>query len=158
MIDPAVDCDSVRWFLQKQYGFYAPSLQAASDPPPVVAPLISPTLQWLSEDLHKLGINTERVEWCRAPPLVQSQAQWLGFLYVKEGALLGGQLMLRNVLQNLPELSGCMRYLSGWQSGSGQRWRVLTAALEQHLQGEELHAAQATALQTFEQFERWLDQ
>lgn len=158
MLDPKLDDDTLRWFLQKQYGFYAPSLQAANAPQALVSPLISPALKWLSEDLSNIGIKTEQVAWCETPPQVQSQAQWLGFLYVKEGALLGGQLMLRNVLQNLPELSGCVRYLSGWQSESGQRWRTLTAVLERHLQGSELYAAQATALQTFQQFERWLDQ
>lgn len=91
--------------------------------------MLSPAekLQWLRKDAELLGIPAEATPGLFAP----SAQEALGWLYVMEGATLGGQLIIRNLLK-IPAIctSKAMNYYEGYGNETGMRWKYFTSRLD----------------------------
>lgn len=89
-------------------------------------------LRWKTSALEAdvgLASDQGRQPPCRLVP--QNVAQALGMLYVLEGAMLGGQLLLRQLRTHgiVPGPVGCS-YLQIYGESAGEQWRSFCVALE----------------------------
>lgn len=126
-------------FLTLWWRFLTPleaSLLGGSAPPELELPERI-KLPWLCADLDALGVDAAARENLPIGPLaLPAHAPWprrLGFLYVIEGATLGGQILLRQVAAALPQASGATRFVRSYGEAVGPRWRALCAELERQL-------------------------
>ena len=110
-------------------------------------------------DLAALGLGPDEVAglpgW--VPPTVGSVAEILGWLYVSEGATLGGRIILAALERSLQlgPTSGAS-FFAGYGEVTGQRWREVTAALAE-LPAADVEPAAAAGAALFAAFETWLD-
>jgi len=105
----------------------------------------------LRQDLHCLGVKTEKLPLCRELPPLQTQAELMGCLYVMEGATLGGQLISRHIRATLditPSTGGS--FFDGYASDTGKMWQAMRhllvgCAMDTHIED----AMVANAIATF---------
>lgn len=93
-----------------------------------------------------------------APPPrgLDNASRFLGCLYVREGATLGGRALAGKLDHLLgPELAG-RRFFSG-SDRDPELWRRCCRAIEALTDVGHLEAMKAAARETFEAFERWID-
>lgn len=74
------------------------------------------------------------------PPMLTSQAEALGLLYVMEGSSLGGRTILRRLP---PAAASSLGFLDPYGRSSGEWWRELLAVLDQRLGGSPADIAAA---------------
>ena len=102
--------------------------------------------EWLTEDLLALGtLPDTAVGETRTIP---SSAAAIGTMYVLEGGTLGLQVVRRRLHDAHPALQGAGRFLLGYGSDTGRRWREFVAWLDA-LPPAEWPAALAAAEATF---------
>lgn len=125
---------SYRGLLERFYGFYLALGQTD--------PNMREKAIWLYQDLSALGMSREAID--RIPayshvPVAKTSAEKLGYAYVIGGSSLGGQLIARNIRENLglgPEDGA--RFFHGHGEETGARWRAFgvearaSAAPEEH--------------------------
>lgn len=76
----------------------------------------------LINDLSSLGINNSRKKCLNLPPLI-TQEQILGYLYVIEGATLGGQILAKKLKKQLGVTDHCgAKYFNGYGNNSSVMW------------------------------------
>jgi heme oxygenase (biliverdin-IX-beta and delta-forming) len=112
----------------------------------------------LVRDLKTLGhADTEisALSVAEAPPALDQVGRFLGCLYVREGATLGGRV-LAGKLEHLlgPGLEG-RRFFAG-SNRDPELWRACCTALEQPMEMAQRSATIDAARETFEIFERWM--
>lgn len=154
----ATEAEYVR-VLRCFYGFYAPlennilNSTLAAD----YRAHASPSVSWLIEDLRFYHQPLEEVAACQALPWVGDLADLLGFLYVKEGSLLGGRVILKHLSTSLPARQSSFRFFSGLGENTGRHWQEFVAMLDTHSQTLEPAVICASASRVFEYFHRWVD-
>jgi heme oxygenase (biliverdin-IX-beta and delta-forming) len=90
------------------------------------------------------------------PPNVHSYYDWLGVMYVREGAMLGGRLLA----QKLDHLCGLAPQGRTFFQGTRrdlENWHVLCEALDRVSSQVARQDAISSAKATFELFENWMD-
>ena len=90
------------------------------------------------------------------PPIVHSYYDWLGVMYVREGAMLGGRLLA----QKLDHLCGVAPHGRTFFQGTRrdlENWHVLCEALDGVSSQVGRQQAIGSARATFELFETWMD-
>jgi heme oxygenase (biliverdin-IX-beta and delta-forming) len=144
LMNPLLTRDSYCRHLQRFYGFYAP-LEAV-----LQAQILGKRnanrageLTWshatcsalgrrltkaalLRQDLQHLGITPKDLPFCRDLPLLETQAEMLGCLYVVEGATLGGRIITRHVRATLgitPATGGS--FFEGYGDDTGTMWQAM---------------------------------
>lgn len=153
------DVVEYRRLLTAYYGFHAPlelTLAGYQGLERAKAPA-------LVRDLLALGLSAADIEalpLCQALPAVEDEARALGVMYVLEGSTLGGQVLKRAMAERLGLAPDCgLGFLDVYGEASGSYWR---AFLERLAGASCTPAAQAATVQaaidTFERFERWLEQ
>jgi heme oxygenase (biliverdin-IX-beta and delta-forming) len=115
---------------------------------------------WLESDLLDIGCSPAALRampLCSVPPLPDG-ATALGWLYVLEGATLGGRVILSQAERRLgirPDWGG--RFFAGYGREVGPMWRECRAALNRiEPQSRTADAVEAGAVAMFELFESWL--
>ena len=90
------------------------------------------------------------------PPL-RDESEAMGCLYVLEGACLGGQVLLRSIQPRF-DGEGGFRFLEGYGLETGRMWRNFLSCLNDFQNRDERDQQRliASAVATFETFERWL--
>jgi heme oxygenase len=90
------------------------------------------------------------------PPIVHSYYDWLGVMYVREGAMLGGRLLA----QKLNHLCGAAPQGRTFFQGTRrdlENWHALCEALDGVSSQVARQQALGSAQATFELFETWMD-
>lgn len=151
-------------FLSKFYGFYSACEPALASTPlwekmefDIFQRFKTPLLV---RDLAFLNIDHKQLPICPQVPLLQSDAQRLGYLYVVEGATLGGQFLSRALFKRFgfSPSNGAAYFNSYGTEHIGRMWKEFQHLLEQfhclypETEQEILH----TAALTFQYLENWL--
>lgn len=167
ILQAGADAGTYRWYLQKLLGFHRPLEPALFSTPGLESLGVQRAEREkrprLERDLQALGLSTEELEGlpdCRPLPVLHGLPGALGCAYVLEGATLGAQLILRELLPRLPrELERASSYLRCYGAQTGARWRSFLRALEQGAPDESARAALvSSARDTFQCLHRWLEQ
>ncbi|MDW8205059.1 MAG: biliverdin-producing heme oxygenase [Cytophagales bacterium] len=165
IVEGTITRESYVLLLSKFYGFYA-----ACEPP------LEQTTFWqqagfdiknrrktpsLRQDLQFFNIDPASLPMCTDLPPLQTDAQRLGFLYVVEGATLGGQVLSRALATKFgfTARQGAAYFNSYGVENIGAMWKQVQALLtdfaSKHLELEsELLQA---ALLTFQKLDTWLN-
>lgn len=150
--------EDYRALLARFYGIYAP-LEARLAPGAGAHAGRLRKTEALARDLRALGLRDEEIAAlprCEGLPRVDSRARLLGYMYVLEGASLGGRIVSRHVREALgvgPEEGGA--FFAGYGERTGEMWREFAAALEAGDPRDEAEVVGA-AVETFAAFEAWL--
>ncbi|WP_428492383.1 biliverdin-producing heme oxygenase [Rhodopila sp.] len=169
---PALDClatgqidrAAYRRLLARLWGFHRPIEHRLRAAPWPTAALLMPQRRrahLLHQDLRALGVasaeiaDLPRISIDRLPALTDA-ARFLGCLYVREGATLGGRVLAAALdpLLGRATLSG-RRFLLG-TSNDPALWRLLCEALET-VEPNNRDGLIAGASETFAALEAWLD-
>lgn len=150
--------------LARLYGFYLPLDALLADIPGLsslgidFAPRRKAPL--LRADLAEFGWSEERVRalpLCAELPDLNTLSRALGTLYVVEGATLGGQIIGRQLSQNLavtPERGG--RFFASYGENVRAMWASLGATLIAHANTADIETSVVqSACDTFSAFIRW---
>jgi heme oxygenase (biliverdin-IX-beta and delta-forming) len=111
---------------------------------------------WLSSDLSACGEALPPDAPDAVRPALECEGHAVGYVYVIEGAALGGQLIARHLQATLgisPTSGG--RYFAGDLRGIGVRWRAVQGALERY-DGAPAATVIEGARRTFDSLLRWL--
>jgi len=165
LLDPQLSLDNYRCLVSKFYGYYAPM------------ELMLLALPWcdevglnynerqktpsLEQDLIFLGYKPEtlaQIPRCQNLPEVNSIPQFLGCLYVIEGATLGGQIIAKHLQANLSitQKTGAA-FFNGYGVLTAKHWKAfctLLTTFSEHEDGDEIVIASAN--KTFETLDGWL--
>ena len=137
---------SYRQRLEQFYGFYAPLEEALRAHANQLAEAPDATTfseatrsalvarvnktHHLQQDLHHFGVMTEYLPLCRDLPLLNTQAEVLGCMYVMEGATLGGRIITQHVRAALgitPATGGS--FFEGYGEDTGRMWQGMRQLL-----------------------------
>lgn len=165
LMDAGLTRADYRALLERFWGFLAPAeprvlacgawpalgLEAA---PRARLPSLEADLRWLGHDDASLA----RLSHCPRPPRLDTVPQVLGYLYVFEGATLGGALIARRLRRTLglaPARGAA--FFGGRGRRVGPMWQAFTRALSRYAErtGSEREIV-AGACETFHALEPWL--
>lgn len=105
---------------------------------------------YIKSDIEALGGNIEELPATTTPD-IQNTVQALGALYVLEGSIMGGSIIVK-MLEKAGITEG-VSFFSGYGEATGRMWGIFTEVLNSHAKTEDDEAqAVATANSTFEHF------
>ena len=169
LLDPALQIDTYRAFLESMLGFYQPFEDALAVFPWHRAGLDLDQrrkARLLIDDLQRLGHDhgsLASIRRCRDLPCPADLLEAMGCLYVVEGATLGGRILMRSVHRTLrlSPVSGCA-FLASYGNAVGCMWRRFGEALVRaERTSTEAGTAAAPSMvtaarDTFAKLDRWL--
>lgn len=148
------------------YGYFQPlesklfNSHFIYDVPEVAQRLHEP---WLRADLLALGATDETLitlPRCSELPFVEDEAEFLGCLYVREGATLGGRIIAQELRGTLDlKADNGARFFHGYGEHTTRMWKGLQnylIAREKH--GVDVDRAIRSAVTTFELFANWIEE
>lgn len=107
---------------------------------------------YLKNDIEELGGQTEEVLPI-TPPQITSQLQALGALYVMEGSIMGGSIIIKMLEKG--GITKGISFFSGYGEATVQKWSVFVSVLNQqaanHIQEQEVITAANEAFARFEE-------
>lgn len=140
--------------LKRFWVFYAAIDETLSrfDAPEVPKQFLGPRAPRIVEDLQHLGAGTP-IQGRPAEISIDNLAEFVGFLYVMEGAALGGQIILRHLTThlNLTSKAGA-RFFGSDGEEVGPRWREFQEFLERVQPSVNAEVVVAAAVRAFETF------
>ena len=90
----------------------------------------APVVEWLAHDLKACGAQPLALD-IDCPP-IDSEARLWGYLYVKQGSMLGGAVMSKNLKRALGLRPGTDQlFFAGYGAETGARWKELIENLHQ---------------------------
>jgi len=106
---------------------------------------------YLKADLQELGFRNEQEEILELPR-IENLAQALGAMYVMEGSIMGGPIIVEMLRKH--GLTKGFAFFSGYGAETGNMWHNFVTVLNERLQSdaEQLQAVNA-ANETFEKFQ-----
>ena len=105
---------------------------------------------YLKKDIEALGATTDELPIAQAPAVADTVSA-LGALYVMEGSIMGGRIIVQ-MLEKAGITTG-VSFFSGYGEATGQMWQRFTEVLNRHAPTEEDQVrAIAAANATFTQF------
>ncbi len=82
----------------------------------------APVVDWLAHDLAATGATPVKLDL--AVPAIDSEAKLWGYLYVKQGSMLGGAVMSKNLKRALGLRPGTDQlFFAGYGPETGERWK-----------------------------------
>lgn len=114
LISPDLTLRDYRYTLLAFEAFYR-GLEPVADSAPV--------LDWLAHDLARQGLSPLSMPG-RTLPVIATESQAWGYLYVKHGSTLGGGIISRNLKRVLglnPLID--QRFFAGYGDENGMRWK-----------------------------------
>lgn len=160
--------------LQRFYGFYLPVENALRRLPwaqvgfdidgRMKSALLAADLQWLGVSAAMLA----SVPQCPTVPPLADIPQALGYLYVSEGATLGGQVIIRQLQKRLPiSRTGGGQFYNSYGAAVGPMWQqfshfVNTYIMETRRSSDRANQSSPeqrmveTAALTFQSLQQWL--
>lgn len=157
-----IDASAYADLLARLLGFHRPFEAGFAAAPADMAEAIGLSARRRSEalaaNLAALGFggDPDALPLCAPTPGLASEPQWLGALYVTEGATLGGVEIAR-ALTRAGYSSAQRRFFEAYGERRSAMWRALLARLERHSGDAEAAAqAEAAARAQFLAFEHWM--
>lgn len=130
-------------------------LQARADAYPELMPL-PPRADLLALDLLVLGTDAASLPVCTHLPLIASDAEAVGALYVVEGSALGGAVLARLAGRRLELAQDTgTAFLSG-SAGLSARWKAMVATIDRTAEHHGVEGIIDGAQRTFDAMETWL--
>jgi heme oxygenase (biliverdin-IX-beta and delta-forming) len=163
--DPALTMHEYRRVLERFWGYCAPAEAQVMDAGAWEALELDASararLERLRADLLHLGHDAEslaRLRTCGEVPRLDSVPRALGYLYVFEGATLGGAIVARHLQSSVGvtrERGGA--FFGSYGADTGAMWKAFTHALSGYAErtGARTQIVDA-ACETFSTLERWL--
>ncbi len=106
---------------------------------------------YLKADLHELGFN-DKQEKVLELPTIKSLAQALGAMYVMEGSIMGGPIIVEMLRKH--GLTTGFNFFSGYGAETRNMWNNFVTVLNERLKSVSLQQeAVDTASETFEKFQ-----
>jgi len=154
--------DEYGTLLESLYGFHQPieaALLAHAEGHALVSMNGRRRAHLLLEDLHAVRggpCGTANLPLA-APPMdmLARPGGFLGCLYVREGAMLGGRLMAGKLDPLLGGHAEGRRFFSG-SADDAELWHSCCSAIDQHTSSAHIAGMISAALATFELFENWM--
>lgn len=110
----------------------------------------------LEKDMLALQI-THETSTCTTIPSIKNHTEVMGYLYVMEGATLGGQIIKKILEKRFPFLIGKgTHYFSGYGQRTKIMWNEFCENLNLITAEEERKKAIKTACLTYEYFQNWM--
>lgn len=119
----------------------------------------APVLRWLQQDLATLGETVSLRENVADTAAPANFSQYLGYLYVKQGSTLGGQVLCRQLAKSIglsPDKG--LRFFYGFGEHTRQHWLDVLGYLEERQAQVDIPAAIASARNHFRQLQKLLEQ
>lgn len=152
LTSPNISTQDLLYIQQAQYGYWQPLLSAGDTAMPS-----SPIVQWLSNDLLASGVDPLQLSLCQDLPPLTNEEQLLGLTYVKEGSLLGGQVIYKHISQSIPESMQVLSFFKGRGKETPLHWRAFLQYLEQRSSKLNHDLICESAVNTFLCFKQWMD-
>lgn len=109
-------------------------------------------------DLGKLGRSAQAIRLCENIPVLNSIPEAFGSMYVLEGSTLGGTIISRMLLKQVPALSDALMFFRGYQDQTMDMWQKFKQYLHQMIDEVHHEEAQLAAKETFVKFKIWIEQ
>ena len=120
---PDVTRDQYRDALVAFDAFYRAMEAGRTVPTPAGVP-DAPVVEWLAHDLAATGASPLALDV--ACPAIDTEARLWGYLYVKQGSMLGGAVMSKNLKRALGLRPGTDQlFFAGYGAETGPRWKEL---------------------------------
>lgn len=153
----AHDCERSEYLtiLQVFYAFYYQSEERFKRVSRTKFSTEAPVISWLQQDFKALGETAVNSLQPIANSISSTDfSRYIGYLYVKQGSTLGGQVLCRQLQKSLvltPEKG--LRFFYGYGDETRLRWRDLQTYLEYHQPNVNISAAVNSACEHFRQLE-----
>ena len=138
--------------LKAFYGFYKPCEQSVS----AYAKSRASRALWLEQDLTYFACPVQAIDLCVELPVLRSEQNILGYLYVIEGSSLGSRIIMR-CLQNSLSLTAHTgaRFFSAYSGKTAEHWRHMQQLLASQSSFHH-HTIVQSACDVFRTLESWL--
>lgn len=162
LLRQSITHDEYRALLARLYGFHRPleiALSAHADVRPDLEMGRRRRAHLLIADLKALGLghaDIAAMPLAAMPPRLDDPGRFLGSLYVREGAMLGGRVLASKLDDLLGPGRHGRRFFAGRDHDTAL-WRGCCAAFEAAAEAGHLKAMTAAARETFEVFESWIN-
>lgn len=162
LLSRSITRDEYRALLARLYGFHRPletALSAHADVRPDLEMGRRRRAHLLIADLRALGLGDADIAampLAAMPPRLDDPGRFLGSLYVREGAMLGGRVLAGRLNDLLGAGRNGRRFFAGRYQDTAL-WRRCCAELEAAAEAGHLKAMTAAARDTFEVFESWIN-
>jgi heme oxygenase len=113
--------------------------------------------QSILNDLKSLSYPTESLAVCTDLPEIHSVSTALGVMYVLEGSTLGGKIVSKMLIKQVPEVEGAITFFQGYQEHTGEMWQKFKSHLHDAVPAEHSTETQKAAHDTFVKFKNWID-
>jgi heme oxygenase len=162
LINGAQDAEAYGKILRTFYSFYHPletGIQQYLYPDALPDYAERRRTSWILDDLKALDLDHTPPPSAFAAPVITSNAQAFGALYVMEGSTLGGKIICKTIANNLgrDEKDG-FRFFYGYGPESGSRWKFFLAQLDKLSNTPHEEEAIAMADEVFRQFRVWMNE
>lgn len=114
--------------------------------------------QAIADDLKLLGHEAHSAPLCSDTPKLHSIPQALGCMYVLEGSTLGGKIISKMLVKEVPELERSMTFFQGYREETMDMWQKFKQYLQQMVDEVHHEEAQLAAKETFVKFKTWIEQ
>ena len=108
-------------------------------------------------DLQHLGFSTDAMPVCNDVPVIDSVPSALGAMYVLEGSTLGGKIISRMLLRQVPTLDGSINFFQGYSEETMDMWQKFKNHLHTSVTEHNYNEAHKAAKETFIKFKNWLE-
>lgn len=166
MLDHTITLEQYREYLALFYGYILP-LERAFEARPEWEALrfdigARTKHRLLEADLHALGLDARAVDnlpHCQSLPDVSSFPRILGCMYVLEGSTLGGQMLTKLLMKDLPVSPDTnASYFNSYGADVRERWTEFREMLaSQARTGEDEREMLASAGETFDRLRDWIE-
>jgi heme oxygenase (biliverdin-IX-beta and delta-forming) len=109
------------------------------------------------QDLRQLGFSTDTLPICNDAPSINSLPSALGAMYVLEGSTLGGRIITKMLLKQVPSLEGSTTFFQGYDDQTMEMWQKFKTYLQGLVTREEYEKAHHAANETFVKFKQWIE-
>ncbi|HEY0742734.1 MAG TPA: biliverdin-producing heme oxygenase [Chryseosolibacter sp.] len=113
--------------------------------------------QAILDDLDVLAYPTKQIPVCLDVPSIHSLPSALGAMYVLEGSTLGGKIISKMLLKQVPTLEGSTRFFQGYKEESMTMWQKFKEHLHSTVDESQQHETHFAAKETFVKFKKWLE-
>jgi len=146
LTEKTISREDYGWVLRAFYNAYA-SFESRREGGPSLDLPDAPALAWLKHDMDRQGI--EPFPSPLPPyPVIDTPSKLMGYLYVKQGSTLGGQLITKHLAETLGLVAGIDNvFFAGYGKDNGVRWKEFLAAL--NTRTTDIDEALAQAVATF---------
>lgn len=159
LVEQNCTLDEYRLILQVFYDFYANAEQQLNVTPFVRFDAEAPALAWLEEDLWLINGSVPLPTAVATKGSAEGYSWYLGFLYVKQGSTLGGQVMCRTLSKSLGlSTQRGLRFFSAYGERTRQMWLYFLSYLQQVEHQVDTAAVIASACGQFQILEELLSQ